>query len=72
MGYDYYEVHENEYITDAERGGNEGRQAEGISKFQKLLVRFWLAARREKNSEGDIEDDGDLFRELCVMYRNKR
>lgn len=75
MENDYYEVHENEFITEAEReeiNKETAQEQEGVSKFHNLLERFWLASRREENSEGAIEDDDDLFRELCEMYRNKR
>lgn len=74
MENDYYEVHENEYITDAEREevNKEIAREEGVSDFMKLLGRFWCASRGDENDEGYIEDDDDLFRELCEMYRNKR
>lgn len=66
---------ENEYIADAEReeaNKETVQEQEDFSKFHRLLERFWLASRGWENGEGDIEDDDDLFRELCEMYRNKR
>lgn len=70
MENDYYEVHENEYITNAEREEvNEelAQREDDFLAFQDLLTRFYRASRG-----WEMWEMNHLFHEICEMYKNKR